>query len=44
MQGVAAAQRNKRNGPQAILLTTPAGLTRTLEGPRIELAPILAPI
>jgi hypothetical protein len=30
------------NGPQAVVLTTPAGLTRTLEGPRIELDQILA--
>ena len=29
-------------GPQAVLLTTPAGLTRKLEGPRIELIQILA--
>jgi hypothetical protein len=41
MHWVADAQRYKRNGPQAIVLTMPAGLTRTLEGPRIELVPIL---
>jgi hypothetical protein len=32
------------NGPQAVVLTKLAGLTRTLEGPRIELVPILAQI
>jgi hypothetical protein len=30
------------NGPQAVVLTKLAGLTRTLEGPRIELVRILA--
>jgi hypothetical protein len=31
----------QNNGPQAVVLTKLAGLTRTLEGPRIELALIL---